>query len=455
MNYKEILSKIKSLLNFWKQRDLTLMGKIQLLKVHIYSKVIYRASLTPVPRWVYDSLDKLAFDFIWKGKKDKINRNTMFLDYKQGGLKMMNFPALVKSQRVMWVKKLLNKNENMKWKQYFNFVTKDIGGEFIFLCDYLPILLKVKAPQFYMDLLEVWVDTRHIRSVKSNSLYTGNVILFNNKFLRFKGKCIYDQNMHEKGVYRLKHILGNNGELKSDRYFAELGLGVNDISVLRHIYANIPLVWKRNIREEENNFSETDFSLGGEVINISKLRSKQIYLQLLKKEESEPPVFDRIERNYGFSSKEIENIFLRLRQCTLNSRLREFQFKLMHGIIYTNHHLFRFGLVSSNLCSFCEKEEETYSHLFYSCEHAQLIWDSCNRFLDYVDLRNCIWEEILFGKEECNKGKNQLLNHILILVKYLIFKSREHKKPPSYNEIKNNIVEDRLEERKLASMRGK
>ena len=125
----------------------------------------------------------------------------------------------------------------------------------------------------------------------------------------------------------------------------------------------------------------------------------------------------------------------------------------MHGIIYTNHHLFRFGLVSNNFCSFCEKEEETYSHLFYSCEYAQLIWDSCKRFLDYVDLRNCIWEEILFGKEECNKGKNQLLNHVLILVKYLIFKSREHKKPPSYNEIKNNIVEDRLEERKLASMR--
>ena len=80
--------------------------------------------------------------------------------------------------------------------------------------------------------------------------------------------------------------------------------------------------------------------------------------------------------------------------------------------------------------------------------------DACKIFLDYVDLRNCSWEEILFGKEGCNKGKNQLLNHILILVKYLIFKSREHKKPPSYNEIKNNIVEDRLEERKLASMRG-
>ena len=35
--------------------------------------------------------------------------------------------------------------------------------------------------------------------------------------------------MHEKGVYRLKHILENNGELKSDRYFAKFGLEVNEI----------------------------------------------------------------------------------------------------------------------------------------------------------------------------------------------------------------------------------
>ena len=75
----------------------------------------------------------------------------MFSDYKQGGLKMLNFSAQVKSQRIMWIQKLLNKDENMKWKQYFNFVTKHLGGDLIFSCDYIPGLLKVTAPQFYMD----------------------------------------------------------------------------------------------------------------------------------------------------------------------------------------------------------------------------------------------------------------------------------------------------------------
>ena len=34
-NYKEILSKIKRLLGWWKQRDLTVMGKVHLLKTYV------------------------------------------------------------------------------------------------------------------------------------------------------------------------------------------------------------------------------------------------------------------------------------------------------------------------------------------------------------------------------------------------------------------------------------
>ena len=48
INYKEILSKIKKLLMWWKQRDLTLMGKIQLIKTFVLSKLVYVSSLTTV-----------------------------------------------------------------------------------------------------------------------------------------------------------------------------------------------------------------------------------------------------------------------------------------------------------------------------------------------------------------------------------------------------------------------
>ena len=136
---------------------------------------------------------------------------------------------------------------------------------------------------------------------------------------------------------------------------------------------------------EHRNAKETNFILGGKITAISNISSKQIYLQFLKSEGNMPVVIDRLRIQYDFSCKEIENIFLRLRQCTLNSRLREFQFKLLHGI-YTNHHLFRFRFVSDNLCSFGRKEEETYQHIFYTCEYAQTIWERCRGIIDYVDL---------------------------------------------------------------------
>ena len=132
MNYKEILSKIKKLLTWWKQRDLTLMGKNQLLKTFIYSKLIYVASLTPVPTWLYEELEKIVWDFIWRGKP-KIKKNTLMLDYEQGGLKYMHFQSLINAQRVIWVKRLFQAKEEIKWKQYFEVSTKHIGGKFIFL----------------------------------------------------------------------------------------------------------------------------------------------------------------------------------------------------------------------------------------------------------------------------------------------------------------------------------
>ena len=83
-NYKDILSKIKRLLTWLKHRNLTLMGKIQFIKgTYFFLKMIYVASITAVPRWVYDSLDELVYDFIWRGKH-KIKKRLCFWIIREG-----------------------------------------------------------------------------------------------------------------------------------------------------------------------------------------------------------------------------------------------------------------------------------------------------------------------------------------------------------------------------------
>ena len=146
---------------------------------------------------------------------------------------------------------------------------------------------------------------------------------------------------------------------------------------------------------------------------------------------------------------------MRPRQCTLNSRLREFQFKMLHGIVFTNHHLFRFKISPNNLCCYCKKEEETYRHLFFECEHAHLIWSNCNNTFDFVDIGNLNWVKIFGGIELEDKGKERLANHFLILVKFLIFKGREKGLFINMDEINQKFKEEEWEEKKIASERGK
>ena len=175
MNYKEILSKIKKLLAWWKQRDLSLMGKIHLLKTYALSKLNYISSLIVVPNWVLLEVEKITFNFLWNGK-DRIKRNIMYQDYKNGGMRMNNYGISVKAQRIGWLKRLMYGEKHMGWKMYFDYCCRSVGGRFIFLCDYEVSKIKLKIPPFYVEILKAWEEIRECRNMEGELT---NPIVFN------------------------------------------------------------------------------------------------------------------------------------------------------------------------------------------------------------------------------------------------------------------------------------
>ena len=64
------------------------------------------------------------------------------------------------------------------------------------------------------------------------------------------------------------------------------------------------------------------------------------------------------------------------------------------------------------------------------------------------------WEDVQFGSELAEKGKDQLLNHIIILIKFLLFLGRKNKEPPTASYIKTQIEHNKLEEKKIAISRN-
>jgi hypothetical protein len=70
-NFLVTVENIEKLLNVWRQRDLTLEGKIIIFKSLAISKIVHVAYLSAVPKEIIDKLEKIQNEFLFNGKKSK------------------------------------------------------------------------------------------------------------------------------------------------------------------------------------------------------------------------------------------------------------------------------------------------------------------------------------------------------------------------------------------------
>ena len=69
-----------------------------------------------------------------------------------------------------------------------------------------------------------------------------------------------------------------------------------------------------------------------------------------------------------------KQIYILPRITTTDSKLRCFQYKLLHNTLYLNQKLFLFCKHNTSLCSFCNLEDETIIHLFAHCSKTKQLW---------------------------------------------------------------------------------
>ena len=106
-NFSNKIRKMKTKLNLWLSRDLTLYGQSLLAKSLGVSQLVYAVSMFSVPTSIVKSIQTELFSFLWKNKtKNKIKRMVMYQPLAEGGLNFVNFPAVVKSLRLAWISRL-------------------------------------------------------------------------------------------------------------------------------------------------------------------------------------------------------------------------------------------------------------------------------------------------------------------------------------------------------------
>ena len=74
LNFGRKIKILEKTLKIWKQRNLTLYGKINIVKTLGLSKFIYLASVLAVPDHYIQEINKITFNFIWDAKPPKIKK---------------------------------------------------------------------------------------------------------------------------------------------------------------------------------------------------------------------------------------------------------------------------------------------------------------------------------------------------------------------------------------------
>lgn len=62
-------------------------------------------------------------------------------------------------------------------------------------------------------------------------------------------------------------------------------------------------------------------------------------------------------------------------QLTKDIKLRWFEYRIFHWILATNSHLFKIKITNTELCSLCNRNVETLTHLFWECIYVDELWN--------------------------------------------------------------------------------
>ena len=95
-------------------RDLTLIGRIQIVKTFIIPVFLYRASMICLDKEFVNEANKIILALVGK-EETKVKRLALVSEVEDGGLKAQHLDSIIRTQRILCCKRLASKQPS-NWK---------------------------------------------------------------------------------------------------------------------------------------------------------------------------------------------------------------------------------------------------------------------------------------------------------------------------------------------------
>ena len=201
-NYNDKLIKVRSWINRWNKRDLTLMGKCTIIKTLLFSQLTYLVSPLPRPDASFIRIfDTTIFHFLWGCKRDKIKREIITRNKEHGGLGLFYLSDFIIGLKTSLISKLLNNSLRHTWKEIMikqlkfpNHITISVENG----------LAKINC-HFTQDVLNCYTEWK----ISSANAALGSIdhCVWSNPAITDIGSKLWNKHLIDKGIFYISDFL--------------------------------------------------------------------------------------------------------------------------------------------------------------------------------------------------------------------------------------------------------
>ena len=232
-----------------------------------------------------------------------------------------------------------------------------------------------------------------------------DLVLFNNKEILVGGRPVFMKEWFDSNILSIRDLLNSNGQPLSFQEFNNKYDCNTNFLQFYQVTSAIPkylVIKARNTEPLENELYTRHnflFQLDDSTqLQLDNAKTRDFYVLLNQKIHI---VHQTGPMNWNSETKLNENAWKKcspLKSICKETKLKEFQFKLIHRIVVTKKELHRYGIKTGDECLYCG-EKDSIDHTFLNCRFVKTF---VNNVIDWFNAANNSQfaptiEEKLFG----------------------------------------------------------
>lgn len=362
-NYDPIVTQVNDSIDRWMSLPLTIIGRINIIKMNILPKFLYLFQSIPLQFQVFSK-------FIWNKRRSRLRLTLLYLPYERGGLQLPNLLWYFRAAQVRSAFFWFSNPSTLPWVQIEEKCAKGLTLVNYLYSDSLKRLKKNTTNPFVKSTITAWQESQEMFSMNEGL----------SAFVPIWGNSLFIPGRLDGG-FRLWAQLGLR--MIRDLYSDNTLMSFNDLRrrfgiPQSHLFKYFQI--RSFIHSKMQSYQCPALSTVEKLAIVDPYDKGKISVIYKKLMEASLESTDHKRRAWEedlqreLAEYEWGKACCQTQTLSINSRLKLIQYNWLMRTYITPEKLNEFNSNIPDSCIKCSEEKGTLFHCIWKCKHLQIFW---------------------------------------------------------------------------------